>query len=71
MNGIELKLKRVEAGVSQAHVAALLGVSQTVLYAIASGSRSISDDEESAVLEAIDLAKSGKTAALVPLFRRR
>ena len=37
MQGLELKVQRVRAKVTQAQVAALLGVSQTVVWAIESG----------------------------------
>ena len=67
MKAKNLKMKRVRAEVSQARVAALLGVSQTVLYSIESGRRRVTDDEAAAVIKAIELAATGKTGTLVPL----
>ena len=71
MKGIDLKLERVKAGVTQARVAALLGVSQTVLHSIEAGKRPVNHEEAAAVLKAIRIAASGTTATLVPLNRGR
>ena len=70
MQGLELKVQRVRAKVTQAQVAALLGVSQTVVWAIESGKGPLADVEAAAVLRAIELAATGKTIAAVPLGGR-
>jgi transcriptional regulator with XRE-family HTH domain len=65
MDGMDLKLARVRAGVTQARVAALCGISQTVLYAIEAGKRATTASEGDAVLKAIELAAQGISAAKV------
>jgi len=67
LKGKALKMQRVKAGVTQAQVAALLGVSQTVLYAVESGKRKVTEREAARILTAIALAAAGESGALVPL----
>ena len=67
MNGLDLKIERIKAHVTQANVAALLGVSQAVLYEIESGKRTVTDAEANAIVKAIELASSGRSAAVIPL----
>jgi len=67
MNGLDLKIERIKAHVTQAKVAGLLGVCQAVLYEIESGKRPVREDEVNAIVKAIELASSGKTAAVIPL----
>ena len=69
--GKQLKLSRVSADVTQARVAALLGVSQAVLYEIESGKRPVTEAECAAVEKAIALAATGMDSAVVPFNRRR
>ena len=66
MTGIEIKIRRTRARVSQSRVAAVLGISQTVLCAIESEKRPVSIAEAEAINEAIVLASEGKGGALVP-----
>jgi len=71
VKGLELKIARVTANVTQAKVAALLGVSQAVLCAIETGRRPVTGSECAAILKAIDLAAKGGGVAVVPLTGKR
>lgn len=70
-SGKQLKLARVSAGVTQAKVAALLGISQAVLYEIEAGRRPVNEPECAAVEKAIALAVAGMDPAVVPFKRGR
>ena len=53
MNGIDLKIARVRAGVRQFRVAAHLGITQSVLCAIENGRRPVTEQEAEAIARAI------------------